>query len=286
MTRLLPSAIAAILLMTASSGAYAACTIGGQQVESELSKVEGIRSGEYGNLRRDVRTLRSAAMILQRYGRDDACQQIVSTMNELLRDPRASMQMRQGSGQTGMNTQDQNAQNQAAVGQDQSNQTGAVQNNTTTGNTASNNAATTTDGTATNETTGSTSPATNTFEDRRASAVPLTERTGLMSSADLIGADIYGSDNSSIGEIDDIVLSSDNRPAYALVSFGGFLGIGEEQVAIPVSALSVSEDNYLFVPMTEEQLQGAPHVKRGSGDWWTDDSWRQQNDTYFQSVQR
>lgn len=164
MSRLLPSAIAAILLMTASSGAYAACTIGGQQIESELSKVEGIRSGEYGNLRRDMRTLRSAAMILNRYGRDDACQQIVSTMNEMLRDPRATMQTMQNSSQTGMNTQDQTNQNQAAVGQDQTNQNGTMQNNNSGNNTASNNsAATTTNGTASNETTGSTSPATNTL---------------------------------------------------------------------------------------------------------------------------
>jgi hypothetical protein len=101
-----------------------------------------------------------------------------------------------------------------------------------------------------------------TMEERRKAAVPFTERKMAMSSAELIGSDVYGKDNSSIGEIDDIIVSSDDTPAYALISYGGFLGLGEDQAAVPVSELRVSEDNYFFVDFTAEQLQAAPKLAR------------------------
>ena len=58
-------------------------------------------------------------------------------------------------------------------------------------------------------------PAVMTMDERRKSAVAFNDRKMAMSSADLIGSDVYGPDNSSVGEIDDIVVSSDNTPAYA-----------------------------------------------------------------------
>lgn len=91
------------LLLAAPSVSYAACTITDEKTEQELSKVEGISSGDFGSVRRDVRALRSAATILQRYGKDEACQQVVATMSDLLRNPKASLEMRTKSisGQTG-----------------------------------------------------------------------------------------------------------------------------------------------------------------------------------------
>src|SRR5687768_15290764 len=85
---------AASLFLAAPSLSYAACTITDQKIEQELSKIEGIASADFGNVRRDVRTLRNAATVLQRYGKDEACQQVVATMSDLLRNPKASLEMR------------------------------------------------------------------------------------------------------------------------------------------------------------------------------------------------
>jgi PRC-barrel domain len=123
-----------------------------------------------------------------------------------------------------------------------------------------------------------------TMEQRREGAVAFTDRKSAMSSAELIGSDVYGADNDSIGEIDDVVVSSDNRPAYVLISYGGFLGLGEEQAAVPVSAIKVSEDNYYFVNLNAEQLKAAPKLKRGTSDWWTNASWREENDAYYKKI--
>ena len=75
------------------------------------------------------------------------------------------------------------------------------------------------------------------MDQRRTTSVPFMEQKNPMSAADLIGTDVYGTENDSIGEIEDVIVSPDNKPSYALISYGGFLGLGENQAAVPVAAL-------------------------------------------------
>jgi sporulation protein YlmC with PRC-barrel domain len=49
----------------------------------------------------------------------------------------------------------------------------------------------------------------------------------------LIGATVYGTDNSSIGEVNDLVLASDGKINGVVIGVGGFLGVGEHLVALP-----------------------------------------------------
>ena len=294
---------AASFLLATPTLSYAACNISDEKTEQELSKVEGISSGDYGSVRRDVRALRSAATILQRYGKDEACQQVVATMSDLLRNPKASLELRTKSmsGQTGA-LQEQPTEAPASTA-DQSASSGQtaseIQPQTSTSTTAQQPAAT--DNQASTEEpavpatetksdpqiTGSTNPPESTgagpmtMEQRRTSSVPFLERKNPMSASELIGADVYGTDNDSIGEIEDVIVSPDNKPSYALISYGGFLGLGEDQAAVPVAALRISPDQYVFVPMTADQLRAAPKLQRGTADWWTNDNFRAQNDEYY-----
>ncbi len=57
--------------------------------------------------------------------------------------------------------------------------------------------------------------------------------------SDLRGATIVGSNNESIGTIDDFLFDRDGRLAAVIVGVGGFLGIGEKDVAIPFQALEI-----------------------------------------------
>jgi PRC-barrel domain protein len=267
MRQMIIHSVAGFLLLAGPSVAFAECTIGDAKSEQELAKIEGIRSGEYGTIRRDMRSLRSAAAVLDRYGKDEACQEVVAAINELLRDPKAASELRSKSM---MKTFEEHAATTETKTEDQA----ATE--------------TKTDEQATTKTkTETTAPALApvvTMEQRREGAVGFSERKSAMSSAELIGSDVYGADNDSIGEIDDVVVSSDNRPAYVLISYGGFLGIGEEQAAVPVSAIKVSEDNYYFVNLNAEQLKAAPKLKRGTSDWWTNASWRDENDAYYKNI--
>jgi sporulation protein YlmC with PRC-barrel domain len=72
---------------------------------------------------------------------------------------------------------------------------------------------------------------------------------------------VYDPANNKIGEIRDVVLSSDGRATALVVGVGGFLGIGEKDVAIQFEAVKrATKDNnvYLTLDATKDQLQSAP----------------------------
>jgi sporulation protein YlmC with PRC-barrel domain len=254
------SSVAGLVLLVAPTASFAACNMGDASAEQQLSQIEGIQSGDYGGVRRDARELRAAAMVLQRYGKDAACEQVVAAMNEMLRDPGASATMRNSAmapaapapaADGTAPAADATAQAPAATGD----QTAAI-------------------------------PAAPgmTMDQRRTGALPFTERKAALSASELIGTDVYGPDNNSVGEIDDVVVSPDNTPAYALISYGGFLGMGEDQTAVPINSIRFSEDNYAFVSFNADQLKAAPKFQRGTSEWWGNEQWRKENDTYYNSL--
>jgi PRC-barrel domain len=288
MKKVMAGALGAMMMGGVSTAALAECAINNQQADAELRKVEGIFGSDYGTLRRDMRQLRSAALILQRYGEDEACQEVVETINQVLRDPRAAMtNLNQRSTAAGGVTGEGTAAETNTTAQ--TGTTGAGSSATNAGEPANTGAGTVagtnqTTGTGTGSTTdqtGSTSPAMSSMDDRRTAAVPLADSQRATSTAELIGSDVYGPDNESVGEIEDIIIGSSNQPGYAVISFGGFLGLGEEQVAVPLSAIRISEDDYLFVTFDRARLEAAPKIRRGSSDWLTDNDWRTQNDAYY-----
>jgi sporulation protein YlmC with PRC-barrel domain len=81
--------------------------------------------------------------------------------------------------------------------------------------------------------------------------------------SNLIGASVYGPDDKSIGSINDIVLDTSGAAEGAVVGVGGFLGIGEKNVAVPFKDLKVTKkDNgkvdKVMLSMTKEDLKNAP----------------------------
>ena len=53
----------------------------------------------------------------------------------------------------------------------------------------------------------------------------------------VIGSNAANSDNETIGKIDDLLVSSDGKDPYAVLSIGGFLGMGSRLVAVPYDSL-------------------------------------------------
>ena len=56
-------------------------------------------------------------------------------------------------------------------------------------------------------------------------------------STNLRGTRIYGANNENIGEINDVLISQSGQVAAVIIGVGGFLGIGEKDVAVPMSML-------------------------------------------------
>lgn len=69
----------------------------------------------------------------------------------------------------------------------------------------------------------------------------------------LVGQPLYGSDGESFGEIDNVLLL-DNE-AYVMVDVGGFLGIGERRIAIPVDQIAVEGDRIVALGLVRQDLE-------------------------------
>ncbi|TFF23092.1 hypothetical protein E3C22_11670 [Jiella endophytica] len=84
-------------------------------------------------------------------------------------------------------------------------------------------------------------------------------------SENLIGANVYsgpGEDADDIGGINDLVLASSGKVEAAVVGVGGFLGIGEKEVALPLDQLQMSRDENdeprITAALDKEALEKAP----------------------------
>jgi len=83
-------------------------------------------------------------------------------------------------------------------------------------------------------------------------------------SSKLVGTSVYGTDNSKIGSVDDVLIGSDGSVRAVVVGVGGFLGVGQKDVAIPFNALNIARKpdstaiDKISVTYTKDQLQNAP----------------------------
>jgi putative membrane protein len=76
--------------------------------------------------------------------------------------------------------------------------------------------------------------------------------------SDVIGSAVVNESGEEVGEIEDLVIDA-NQVEYAVISVGGFLGIGDKDVAIPLDQLKLGmEESYLMSGETEAELEQMP----------------------------
>src|SRR5580698_10614683 len=94
------------------------------------------------------------------------------------------------------------------------------------------------------------------------------ETVSLIGSDKVEGTAVYGANDERIGSVQRVMIDKrSGHVAYAVVSFGGSLGIGEDYYPIPWPNLKYDTrvEGYR-TGVTEEQLKGAPRFSRSS-DW-------------------
>jgi sporulation protein YlmC with PRC-barrel domain len=83
--------------------------------------------------------------------------------------------------------------------------------------------------------------------------------TANIRSEELVGTTVYGANDENVGEIGDVVLSQDGKVDAIIIDVGGFLGMGEKEVAVGMDNLSFLTDKdgnkYLYTNLTKEQLE-------------------------------
>ena len=81
-----------------------------------------------------------------------------------------------------------------------------------------------------------------------------------LSSSSICGTDVVNPQKESLGDIKDVMIdTTSGRVSYAVLSFGGFLGIGDKYFAIPWQAFTIDSDDKQFVlDVPKEKLENAP----------------------------
>ncbi|MEQ9811352.1 MAG: PRC-barrel domain-containing protein [Azospirillaceae bacterium] len=172
---------------------------------------------------RALRTLRSAALVLAEYGREDACQAMLAEMRDLMvnQSDTAGGRLEAGAGNRAMEN-----------------------------------------------------------------AGLLYENRGVLQVDELVGANVYGTDNALLGEIESVAVNPvPGGASFALLTAGGFLGLGETVIPVPWSQFYVTEETGLFfLDLDAEAFAGAPTLNSeeyslADGSLWVDqiDLWWQEN---------
>jgi sporulation protein YlmC with PRC-barrel domain len=102
-------------------------------------------------------------------------------------------------------------------------------------------------------------------------------RNQALSATTIIGDQVKNTAGQDLGELKELMIDMQTgRVAYAVLSFGGFLGMGDKLFAIPWEALTLNPEQHTFtLNVSKEKLQNAPGFDRdhwpetaGEGDAW------------------
>ena len=82
--------------------------------------------------------------------------------------------------------------------------------------------------------------------------------TGWSAKKQILGKDVYNDTGDKIGEVNDLIVTPSRSLSYAIVVVGGFLGIGEHNVAVPVSMFKQQMGKITLPGATKDALKAAP----------------------------
>ncbi|AVP95205.1 MULTISPECIES: PRC-barrel domain-containing protein [Aeromonas] len=105
----------------------------------------------------------------------------------------------------------------------------------------------------------------------------------VLSASTLSGDDVYDPRGEKLGSIKELMLDIENgKVCYAVLSFGGFLSLGEKLFAVPWSALKVDTENKRFImDTTEERMKNAPGFDSDHWPNMADTSWEKSIYSYY-----
>ncbi len=114
-----------------------------------------------------------------------------------------------------------------------------------------------------------------------AEATSITSGT-LIAAEKVKGTDVYNRAGEKLGSVEDIMIDKvSGRAIYAVMSFGGFLGMGEKRHPLPWATLKYdTQKGGYVVNLDKKQLEGAPNYDRDSEFKWTPEYGRKV-DSYY-----
>ena len=77
----------------------------------------------------------------------------------------------------------------------------------------------------------------------------------------VVGSAVVNEVNETVGTIDDLIVTPSEKVPYAVLSVGGFLGMGTKYVVVPYNALEVNDKRMMLRGATKESLKSLPEFK-------------------------
>lgn len=110
-----------------------------------------------------------------------------------------------------------------------------------------------------------------------------TTRSSVLSATTLIGDRVMNRTGEDLGKIEELMIDLERgRVAYAVLSFGGFLGMGDKLFAIPFQALRLDKDeNSFMLDVDKEKLKNAPGFDKNNWPSTADRSWGTQIHSFY-----
>jgi len=89
---------------------------------------------------------------------------------------------------------------------------------------------------------------------------PQTLATGYRTSK-VVGSTVVNEANETVGTIDDLIVTPSEKVPFAVLSVGGFLGMGSKYIVVPYSALQVRDKKMVLPGATKDSLKALPEFK-------------------------
>ena len=89
---------------------------------------------------------------------------------------------------------------------------------------------------------------------------PQSVATGYRTSK-VVGSTVVNEVNETVGTIDDLIVTANEKVPFAVLSVGGFLGMGSKYVVVPFSSLQVQDKKMVLPGATKESLKSLPDFK-------------------------
>jgi len=94
-------------------------------------------------------------------------------------------------------------------------------------------------------------------ETEKAATIP-----GGLEAEEIVGRDVVNKNGDEVGQVEALVIQPDKGDVHAVVSVGGFLGMGDRDVAIPLKEMEFGEENVtLMSQQTKEELEAMPEYE-------------------------
>jgi sporulation protein YlmC with PRC-barrel domain len=92
---------------------------------------------------------------------------------------------------------------------------------------------------------------------------PTTVATGYRVSK-VVGSSVYNDANETVGTVDDLIVTPNESVPFAVLSVGGFLGMGTKYVVVPYNALKIQDKKMVLPGASKDSLKALPEFKYAS----------------------